>query len=253
MSATAGTNSPADALSEARLDLAAAHRLAVMDDFHEGTWNHFSLMVPGSLGEMLLTPSHTHFSQVTASSLLQVDANADSARETDEATWVAYRIHYPIHAARPDAACVLHAHPPYATAISAIEGGRVEMVEQSGLHLYGRIAYTDEWDGAWPDDLDQGRQMAAALGERNTILFLKHHGVVVVGPSVGAAYTDLYFLERTCRVQMIAAASGRKLAVVPGELAAPYADSGVEDDTFKRQHFAAMRRLLDERQPDYRS
>ena len=31
---------------EARCDLAAAHRMAVLDGLNEGTWNHFSLMSP---------------------------------------------------------------------------------------------------------------------------------------------------------------------------------------------------------------
>jgi ribulose-5-phosphate 4-epimerase/fuculose-1-phosphate aldolase len=240
------------ALNEARRDLAAAHRLAVMDDFHEGSWNHFSLMVPGSTTQMLITPGFTHFSEVTAGKLLELGPDLDAARQVDDATWVAYQIHYPIHVARPDAACVLHAHPPYATALATLKDGRVQMVEQNALHLYGRIAYTQEWDGAWPDDLEHGERLADALGDRNSILFLKHHGVVVVGRSVAAAYTDLYFLERTCRVQLIAMATNMPLALVPDELAAPYSAASYEDESSKRHHFAAMRRLLDQKEPDYR-
>ena len=33
---------------QARVDLAAAHRLAVMHGFHEGIFNHLTLRVPGA-------------------------------------------------------------------------------------------------------------------------------------------------------------------------------------------------------------
>ena len=38
----------ADERWQARVDLAAAHRLAVMHGFHEGIFNHLTLRVPGA-------------------------------------------------------------------------------------------------------------------------------------------------------------------------------------------------------------
>ena len=37
----------ADAQWQARVDLAAAHRIAVVHGFHEGIFNHLTLRVPG--------------------------------------------------------------------------------------------------------------------------------------------------------------------------------------------------------------
>lgn len=53
----------------ARLDLAAAHRLAVMHELNEGVWNHISLTSPDEPDNILISLVHTHWSQVTASSL----------------------------------------------------------------------------------------------------------------------------------------------------------------------------------------
>ena len=39
-----------DAEWEARVDLAAAHRMAVLHGFHEGIFNHLTLTVPGKPG-----------------------------------------------------------------------------------------------------------------------------------------------------------------------------------------------------------
>src|SRR5687767_13096620 len=126
----------------ARIDLAAAHRLAVRDGLAEGTWNHLTLTHPEDDERMLMTPPDTHWSQVTASSLL--DVGPDS--EPRGSAWIAYRIHYPIHAAHPDARCVFHVHSPGVVAISMLEDCRLRMVEQSALHFYGRCAVTAEFD-----------------------------------------------------------------------------------------------------------
>ena len=127
-------------LAQARVDLAAAHRLAVRDDLHEGTWNHLSLVVPGEPDKILITPGVCHWSQITASSLAVVgpDDELDEMRGSNDHLWVGYRIHYPLHRARPDAICVLHAHPPYATASAWSRAASSEWAEQNSLEFYGR-------------------------------------------------------------------------------------------------------------------
>src|SRR5438046_10037662 len=57
----------------ARVDLAAAFRLAVRLDLHEGVCNHFSVMLPDGQ-RFLLNAYGLHWSEVTASNLLALDA-----------------------------------------------------------------------------------------------------------------------------------------------------------------------------------
>ena len=45
---------------QARLDVAAAHRLAVMHELNEGVWNHISLTSPDEPDNILISPGHTH-------------------------------------------------------------------------------------------------------------------------------------------------------------------------------------------------
>jgi ribulose-5-phosphate 4-epimerase/fuculose-1-phosphate aldolase len=231
----------------ARIDLAAAHRLCVRDGLHEGTWNHLSLTVPGKPDRILITASRDHWSRVRAADLAELgpDVDGEALAVANEHLWVGYRIHYPLHRARPDAACVLHAHPPYATALSMVEGGRLEMAEQNALEFDGQVAYNDEYDAGVPVGMEQGEAMAAALGAGNCVLFLKNHGVVVVGSTVAIAYTRLYVLERACRVQAIAYSYGKPLAIIPEHRR----EGG--GDRYKEEHFAAMKRVLDEDEPDY--
>jgi ribulose-5-phosphate 4-epimerase/fuculose-1-phosphate aldolase len=234
---------------ETREALAAAHRMAVIDGLNEGTWNHFSAIPPERPDLMLVTPLDRHWRQVTASSLVLVDAEGEAC-EGGIFDWAAYGFHYPIHRNHPRGACVLHAHPPYATALTMIEGGRLRIADQNGAALYDRIAYLDEY-GGFVLDREHGRRVAAALGDKR-VLFLRNHGVIVVGPTIADAYTDLYHLERACMMQAHAAAFGGPLALIPervGRATAADADSA----GYKITHFQAMTRLVEAEQPDFRN
>ena len=58
---------------QARIDLAAAHRLAVMHGFHEGIFNHLTLTVPGTSDCYYQIPFGLHWSEVNASCFMEVD------------------------------------------------------------------------------------------------------------------------------------------------------------------------------------
>jgi ribulose-5-phosphate 4-epimerase/fuculose-1-phosphate aldolase len=131
-----------------------------------------------------------------------------------------------------------------------LEGGRLEFAEQNALYFYGRIAYNDVYDGEGSLDASQGDAMAQALPPGVRVLLLKSHGVVVVGSTVGAAYTDLFRLERACRAQVLAMSTGRPLQRVTADAAERIA--AMNDDS-NPAHFDAMKRVLDEREPDYAS
>src|SRR5216117_3238206 len=110
----------------ARIDLAAAFRLAVRLDLHEGVCNHFSVMLPDGK-RFLLNRYGLHWSEVTASNLLALDAEGKVLEGEGEFEKTAFTIHSRIHLANPHAACVLHTHMPHATALTLLENGRLEM------------------------------------------------------------------------------------------------------------------------------
>ena len=63
-------------VAAARIDLAAAFRLAVRMDLHEGVCNHFSFMLPDGK-RFFLNRYGLHWSEVTASNLLTLDAEGN--------------------------------------------------------------------------------------------------------------------------------------------------------------------------------
>jgi ribulose-5-phosphate 4-epimerase/fuculose-1-phosphate aldolase len=242
-----------DPVVEARRDLAAAFRWAARLGFHEGTCNHFSLKVPGREGQYLINPHGLHFSEIRASDLLLVDADGKVLEGKYPMEETAFYIHSRIHRANPAAQCVLHTHMPYATALTAVEDGRLEPCIQSALRFYGGIAY-DEDEGGYNGlaiDTDEGDRMCRALGDKR-VLMLANHGVIVVGQTVARAFDDLYYLERAAQAQVIAMSTGRKLKLVGDNLAARSRDQILEHlDLYARIHFTSLRRILDREAPDY--
>src|SRR5918912_81657 len=199
----------------ARVDLAAAFRLTVRLDLHEGVCNHFSAMLADGR-TFLLNRYGLHWSEVTASNLLALDGEGRILAGDGEYEKTAFWIHSRIHIAHPHAACVLHTHMPHATALTLLEDGRLEMIEQNALRFFDDIAYDDTYNGLVVDAAE-GDRLARVLGARH-VMFLANHGVIVVGRSVAQAFDSLYYLERACRLQVLARMMGGKRRAVRPEV-----------------------------------
>jgi len=238
-----------DALAQARIDLAAALRWAARLGLNEGVCNHFSLAVPGTIDRFLINPQGLHWSEVTPGDLVMTDpeGNAIAGKHAVEAT--AFFIHGRIHLSKPNARCVLHTHMPYATALTIIDGGRLAWANQNALRFYGRVAYDECYNGLVLD-AEEGDRIAAQLGHAD-VLFLSNHGVIVCGETVAKAFDDLYILERTCMVQVLAEGTGKGLRVVPDSVAALAARQIAEESVQPRLHLEALKRILDREEPDW--
>jgi len=232
-----------------RVDLAAAFRLAVRLDLHEGVCNHFSAMLPDGK-RFLLNRYGLHWSEVSASNLLALDAAGNVLGGEGEVEKTAFYIHSRIHLGSPRATCVLHTHMPYATTLTLLEGGRLEMVEQNALRFHDDIAYDDIYNGLVVDDAE-GDRLARVLGGKR-VLFLANHGVIVVGSSVAEAFDALYYLERACRLQVLARSTGGKLRPVrPEVVQQTYKLILADTPKYAGAHFDALKRILDREEPAY--
>ena len=233
----------------ARVDLAAAFRLAVRLDLHEGVCNHFSVMLAEDQ-TFLLNRYGLHWSEVTASNLLALDAGGRLLAGDGEYEKTAFWIHSRIHLAHPHAACVLHTHMPHATALTLLEDGHLEMVEQNALRFYDDIAYDDTYNGRVVDEAE-GDRLARVLGTRR-VLFLANHGVIVVGPTVAEAFDSLYYLERACRLQVLARMmGGKRRPVRPEVVERTYRLMRADAPQYAGAHFSALKRILDREEPAY--
>ena len=233
----------------ARVDLAAAFRLAVRLDLHEGVCNHFSVMLADGR-TFLLNRYGLHWGEVTASNLLSLDAAGRVVAGEGDYEKTAFWIHSRIHLAHPQAACVLHTHMPHATALTLLEDGRLEMIEQNALRFHDDIAYDDTYNGLVVDQAE-GDRLARVLGAKR-VLFLANHGVIVVGPTVAEAFDSLYYLERACRLQVLARImGGKRRAVRPEVVERTYRLMRADAPQYAGAHFSALKRILDREEPAY--
>jgi ribulose-5-phosphate 4-epimerase/fuculose-1-phosphate aldolase len=231
-----------------RVDLAAAFRLAVRMDLHEGVCNHFSAMLDEK--RFLLNSYGLHWSEVTASNLVALDGEGNVLDGKGEIEKTAFYIHSRIHLANPRAKCVLHTHMPYATALTLLEGGRLEMVEQNALRFADDIAYDDTYNGLVVDP-SEGDRLAKVLGGKR-VMFLANHGVIVVGPTVAEAFDLLYYLERACRLQVLARSTGLPFRKVrPEVVSETYRMILADTPKYAGAHFTALKRILDREEPAY--
>ena len=203
----------------ARRELAAALRLAARFDFNEGICNHFSVALGGvATGEAeryLINPYGLHWSEMKPDDLLLIDGDGTIIEGTGEVEASARHIHVAGHRANPRHVCILHVHMPWATSITMLEDGRLEMAHQTAARFHGRTTYLGF--GGIALDAAEGERIANAQRDNAfaDVIFLEHHGVTVGGPSVALAFDDLYYLERACRQQVLAQSTGRKLKMLP--------------------------------------
>jgi ribulose-5-phosphate 4-epimerase/fuculose-1-phosphate aldolase len=205
--------------------------------------------VPGTTDRFLINPQGLHWSEVTAGDVVLSDAmgNVIEGRHPVEPT--AFFIHARIHLGKPNAKVVLHTHMPYATALTAIEGGRLEMCSQNALRFQGRVAYDEAYNGLALDD-SEGDRLCRAMGEAD-IAFLGNHGVIVSGPSIAMAFDELYYLERAAQLQVLAMSTGRKLSIVPTQIVQKTARQMAGESQQADYHFAALKRILDREEPGW--
>jgi len=238
------------ALRQTRIDLAACFRMAARLGLQEGICNHFSALVPGRDDLFLVNPYGLAFEEITASSLLvcDFDGNVLDGDGSPEAT--AFYIHAQLHRLMPRAKAAFHTHMPNATALSMVEGDPLVWAGQTALKFYGRTAIDRDYNGL-ALDYREGERIANAMGDAD-VVFMKNHGVMVVGPTIGEAWDDLYYLERACEVQLKAMSTGRQLIPVDPEIAQKaYQQMREGDPESGRLHLESIKRILSKSNPDF--
>lgn len=237
---------------QARIDLAACFRAAAQLGLHEGVCNHLSFMVPGRDDLFLVNPDGWSFAEITASRLLICDFNRNVIAGDGVPEETAFFIHARVHAKVPRARAAFHTHMPNATALTMVEGDPLIWAGQTALKFYGRTVVDDAYNGLALDE-SEGDRIAASIGGAD-IVFMKHHGVLVLGRSIAGAWEDLYYLERACEVQRLAESTGRPVLPVPREIAERTAGQmhqpGGRDAA--RLLLESIKRQLDREAPEYR-
>jgi ribulose-5-phosphate 4-epimerase/fuculose-1-phosphate aldolase len=233
-----------------RVDLAAAFRLAAMNDWHEAVANHLSLAVSADGKTFLMNPRWKHFSRIKASDLLLLDSSdPETMNRPDAPDLTAWSIHGRMHAAVPQARCIIHLHPAHATAVASLANPEILPIDQNTARFYNRVAVDSDYGGMANTDAE-GDRLGRLLGNRQ-IMMMGNHGVLVCAPTVAEAFDLTYYLERACRTLILAYSSGQKLKVMSPAVAERTAQEWEADRDQFVSHFAEMKAILDEKDPSY--
>lgn len=203
---------------QARIELAAAYRVAARLRFTDHLATHFSVRVPGTEDHFLINPYGLTFDEVCASNLVKVDVSGEVVHDPTGLgiNRAGFVIHSALHKARPGVHCVLHTHTAAGIGVSAQEDGLL-MASQHAMLFYGHLSY-HEYEGV-ATELDEQARLVRDLGASNAMI-LRNHGLLTCGASIAEAFTLLYYLERACAAQIAAQAGGARLRAVPQSVAA---------------------------------
>jgi ribulose-5-phosphate 4-epimerase/fuculose-1-phosphate aldolase len=198
-----------------RRDLAAAYRLAARRGWDDIVWTHISASVPGEPGVYLINRFGLRFDEVRPGNLVKVDVDGRVVDGSGAPVNPSgFAIHGAVHAARPDAVCVLHLHTRWGQTLAALREGLLPC-SQPALRLWRRLG-RHEYEGL-AFEAGERRRLVAALGAHDGLV-LANHGTLTVGRTVAEAFVLMHLLERAAQIQIAAMAAGA-LACVSDEVA----------------------------------
>lgn len=236
-----------------RVDMAAAFRWTARLNMHEAVANHFSLAVNGDGTRFLINPNGRHFSRITASSLVEIDANdPETMKRPDAPDPTAWGLHGAIHRALPHARCVCHVHSIHATVLASLADSHLPAIDQNTAMFFGRHVVDDHYGGMAFGE--EGARCAAMLADpKVTTLVMGNHGVLVIGQTVAEAFNRLYYFERAAETYIRALQTGQTLRVLPDAIAEKTAQEWEAYPGFAEAHLREIKALLDESGDGYAS
>ncbi|MBL4584512.1 MAG: class II aldolase/adducin family protein [Pseudomonadales bacterium] len=241
-----------DAISEAewqtRVDLAAAYRLVAHYGWDDIIFTHLSARVPGNDHHFLINPFGMLFGEITASSLVKVDEEANIIGNSEYGVNPAgFTIHSAVHIARPEVGAVMHLHTRAGLAISAQKSGLLPLT-QTAMFVTPRVTYHD-FEGVALNHEERER-IVADLGEKD-LMILRNHGTLAAGNTIQETFIMLYFLEKACEAQ-VAAQTGGELNFPSDEAIATTAEQTKGIHMSGHKAWPALLRMLDRQDDSYR-
>ena len=187
-----------------RLKLIAAG--SILDAAEQGdlTRGHVSVRVPGDALHFYMKPHSQGLDEITPENIVVCNLDGEKVGGGGRRHSEVF-IHSEIYKLRPDVMSVIHTHPTHAVALSAT-GRHLLPISQPGVAFSDGVPFfTDTIDLIRTPEM--GAAVARALGPHRAV-FLRNHGVAVVGASLDESTVLALLLEEACRIQLLAQAGG---------------------------------------------
>ena len=178
-------------------------RLLAAREFTTATGGNVSVRLPDDT--FWVTPSLLHKARVREDDLVRIDAagnRLEGARKASSETFM----HLEAYRALPQAKAVIHAHPPYGTAVAQTGGTLDTSSNAEAMVVLGRTVPLIPYAHAG------SRELADLVGGAMQPLYkayvMAHHGVITWGVDLWDAYDILDTMELCARSTALAAAFG---------------------------------------------
>ncbi|WP_407654600.1 class II aldolase/adducin family protein [Bradyrhizobium prioriisuperbiae] len=202
-------------------DLVAGSRIladfGVLDGF-----GHVSARAPGNPDHFLMSRSLAP-ALVTAADIMEFDRDGNAVDARGRAVFLERFIHAEIYKARPDVTAVVHAHSPGVIPFTVSRLPLRPVYHNAAFLGAGAPVWDIRKDFGETDMLVRspaiGQSLARALGDKSVVL-MRGHGDVTVGPSVKVAVFRAYYTDVNARLQSQAAALGGEVTYLTPDEAA---------------------------------
>ena len=199
-------------------DLASASRILADQGVFDAA-GHVSMRHPGHAERFLMSRSLAP-ALVTAQDIMEFTLDSEPCDARGRTAFIERFLHGEIYRKRPDVMAIAHGHSP-----SVIPFGLVATPMRATYHnaafLAAGVPVFDIRDTFGATDIvinspERGAAVAEALCDKSVVL-LRAHGFVAVGPSIQAAVFRAGFTEISARVQLQAAMLGGPIAALDAE------------------------------------
>ncbi|MEM7425913.1 MAG: class II aldolase/adducin family protein [Pseudomonadota bacterium] len=235
---------------QARVDLAALHRLYVKFGWTDLIYTHLTARSPDDPNHYLIKPDHMLMEEVTASSLIKVDMDGNLVAGEYPPNQAGHLIHTAVLKARPEINFAAHTHSRAGAAVSCMKCGLLPLSQHANMVLPA-VARHDYQDVTSAED--ECEALARDMGDKFCMI-MHNHGLLAVGRSIAECFYYLYYLEMACKIQVDVLASGQETLTVSEEIVSGlYHEGGVPDtEPDGVRVWPAMLRMLDRMDDGYR-
>ncbi len=184
-----------DKLAAAMRDVVVANRILAREEVVDA-YGHVSIRHPNDPGRYLLSRSRSP-ELVTLADIMEFSLDGEAV-DDDRTPYAERHIHGAIYEARPDIEAVVHNHS-HAVIPFGVTPVPLRPVAHVGASIGHHLPIWDIRDNFGDTNLlvvnmEQGRDLAATLGD-DTVVLMRGHGCAVTGKSVEAAVMTSIYLQ----------------------------------------------------------
>ncbi len=188
-----------DADIEAQLKVAQACQILSMQGHIDTIYGHVSSRI-AETQQIWMKPASLGLEEIRQHDVIRLDWDGTKLAG-DLPPHLEFPIHTEIYRVRPDVQCVIHTHPPYATAFSAVDEPLRPVNHEGSLFTPTLPRFEQTSDLIVTAEL--GQAVAEKIAQHNALI-LKNHGIVVVGNSIEEACVTAILLEKAAYMQLLA-------------------------------------------------